>query len=268
MTRHPATSRPSRWLGATTSFAYDSHRNLESIASPDGSAKQFRYNAQGQVTQTVDALGRSTTLTYDTSGRVTLEQFADGTSETFTYDAFGQLTSATDPGGTTTLEYDNPADPSQLTKIRYPSGQFLEYSYDAADRETRMVDQDGFTENYAYDSNGLLSEVTDSLGKLITRYIYDATGRLIEQDDGNGTSTTHAYDADGNVIHIINYAPDHSINSRFDYTYDARGLETSMTTLDGTTSYGYDSDGELTSVTCREAKSPIISTTPMATASR
>ena len=50
--------------------------------SPEASAKQSRYNDQGQVTQTVNALVRLTTLTYDTSGRVTLEQFADGTSET------------------------------------------------------------------------------------------------------------------------------------------------------------------------------------------
>ena len=51
------------------------------------------------------------------------------------------------------------------------------------------------------------------------------------------------------MTHLINFKPDGSILSRYDYTYDASGRRTSMTTLDGTQTYGYDALGQLTSVT-------------------
>ena len=46
-------------------------------------------------------------------------------------------------------------------------------------------------------------------------------------------------------MHLINYAPGGAINSRFDYTYNALGLETSEDTLDGDWTYTYDAEGEL-----------------------
>ena len=42
---------------------------------------------------------------------------------------------------TTTFTYDS-AD--QLTRVTYPDGRFLQYSYDAFGRRTQMTDQDGF----------------------------------------------------------------------------------------------------------------------------
>jgi hypothetical protein len=48
---------------------------------------------------------------------------------------------------------------------------------------------------------------------------------------GNGTFTTYQYDPAGQLQHLINFAPDNTINSRFDYTYNALGLRSTMTTL-------------------------------------
>src|SRR5262249_16450350 len=98
---------------------------------------------------------------------------------------------------------------------------------------------------YVYDPVGRLSQLTDGSGNVIVTYTYDADGRLSKKVNGNGTYTTYQYDADGNVKDLINYAPDNSVNSRFDYTYNALGLETTETTLDGTWTYTYDADGQL-----------------------
>ena len=122
---------------------------------------------------------------------------------------------------------------------------FLTFTYNAAGQRTQMVDQTGFTVNYAYDAVGRLSELTDGSGNLIVTYTYDADGRLSQKTNGNGTYTTYQYDADGNMLHLVNYAPGGTINSRFDYTYNALGLETSEATLDGTWTYTYDADGQL-----------------------
>jgi YD repeat-containing protein len=63
---------------------------------------------------------------------------------------------------------------------------------------------------------------------------------------GNGTYTTYTYDADGNVLDLINNAPDGSVNSSFVYTYNALGEVVTETTLDGEWTYSYDAIGELT----------------------
>ena len=62
--------------------------------------------------------------------------------------------------------------------------------------------------------------------------------------DGNGTAnlaapytspyTTYTYDADGNLLHLVNYASGTTVNSRFDYTYNALGQVATMATVDGT----------------------------------
>ena len=62
----------------------------------------------------------------------------------------------------------------------------------------------------------------------------------------NGTYTTYQYDPNGNVLHLINYAPSGSVNNRFDYTYDALGRRTTMATMDGKWMYSYDGTGQLT----------------------
>ena len=48
-------------------------------------------------------------------------------------------------------------------------------------------------------------------------------------------------------LNLTNYAPNGTVNSSFSYTYNALGLETSETTIDGTWTYGYDADGQLIS---------------------
>jgi RHS repeat-associated protein len=71
---------------------------------------------------------------------------------------------------------------------------------------------------------------------------------LTRENKGNGTWTTYGYDTAGQVIHLINYGVDATIISQFDYTYDANGNRTSMTTLEGKTSYLYEPIGQLTGV--------------------
>jgi RHS repeat-associated protein len=229
--------------GNTTQYGYDANGNIISTTYPDGSVEKLAYDAQGNPTSLTSRAGQVTKYSYDSSGRLLSETFADGSKQTYSYDSRGNMVTATDSSGTTTLQYDSK---DELTQITYANGQYLKYTYDSASRRTQMVDQTGFTVNYSYDSVGRLYELTDGSGNLVAKYTYDAAGRLSRKDLGNGTYTTYAYDAAGELLHEINYAPGGSVNSRFDYTYDALGDPITETTLDGTWTYTYDSIGELT----------------------
>jgi RHS repeat-associated protein len=231
-------------LGSTTQFAYSLPDTVQTITAPDDSTREFAHDALGRLTKTVNSRGQAVTYTYDSHNRLLRKSYPDGTHTDFTYDPHGNMLTATDASGSITMAYDS-AD--RLTQITYPSGRSLSYTYDAAGRRAQVKDQSGFTVNYAYDANGRLTDLTDAGGASIVHYMYDSVGRLQQENHGNGTYTTYEYDLRGDLLHLINYAPTGTVNSRFDYAYDDLGRRTSMTTLDGTTTYGYDADGRLTS---------------------
>jgi len=74
--------------------------------------------------------------------------------QAYSYDAHRNLTSISNANGVLAFTYDA-AD--RMTRVTYPSGRFLVFTYDAAGRRATMVDQDGFTTRYAYDSLGRLA---------------------------------------------------------------------------------------------------------------
>ena len=231
--------------GNNTAYSYSSAGDLLSTTYADGTSSSSTFNPEGTAKSFLNANGQAISYTYNSAGQVVSEVFADNTSYTYTYDNNGNLVTATDPTGTTTFTYDSTT--QLMTEVDYPGNLFLKFSYNAAGQRTQMVDQTGFTTNYSYDANGRLLELTDGSGNMVVTYVYDADGRLSMKTNGNGTYTTYAYDPDGNVLHLINSAPGGAVNSQFDYTYNTLGEETTETTLDGTWTYGYDADGQLTS---------------------
>ncbi|MEX2142570.1 MAG: RHS repeat-associated core domain-containing protein [Pirellulales bacterium] len=232
--------------GNALEYRYDGEGNLIAIAYADGSAEQFSYDALGNLLEAVNRRGDAIGYSYDSRGLVTRKEFDDGRLVDYTYDARGNLLTASDVTGTTALA-DDAAD--RLTKITYPSGRSLEFTYDENGRRTRSVDQHGFTVNYEYDAGGRLSRLADGSGGTIVGYTYDEAGRLSRKELGNGTFTTYEYDLAGQLAHLVNHAPGGAVNSRFDYTYSLLGQVTSIATLEGVTTYGYDATAQLTSVT-------------------
>ncbi len=231
--------------GIKTTYGRDSHGNLKTVTYPDGTTEQYQYDAIGNVTQSTNRLGKSTTYTYDSQSLVTKVVYSDGSIVTYTYDAHRNLATATDGTGVTSFTYDL-AD--RLIKLVYPDGRFISYTYNNFGLRTQMRTQDGFTENYVYDPLGRLAGLKDANGASIVSYSYDAVGRVSRIDNANGTSTAYQYDVAGNVTSVVNTGANSSILSSFAYTYSLNGLVQSMTTLDGTTTYGYDASGQLVSV--------------------
>ncbi|NES99667.1 MAG: DUF4114 domain-containing protein [Sphaerospermopsis sp. SIO1G1] len=229
--------------GNAITYNYDDAGNLLAINYADASSESFSYDTQGNITQSVNRREQGISYTYNTRSQLTRQENADGSVLEYTYDDRGNLTSATDSRGTTSLEYDAS---DRLTQITYANGRFLAYTYDASNRRTSMTDQSGNTVNYSYDSIGRLAGLSDGDGNSIVDYTYDDLGRLTREDNGNGTYTTYTFDTVGQLTNIVNYAPDDSVNSQFDYSYDILGRQTGVTTLDGEWTYSYDAIGQLT----------------------
>ncbi len=230
-------------------YQYDSRGNLTKIIYADNSSEDYTYDSNGNVLSWTNRRGQTVSYTYNSSGQVTSKDY-DTTPELdfiYTYDTAGNLTSASDSHGMTIMSYDPVT--NWLIRIEYPGGKSLDFQYDSVGRRTRRTDQDGYYVDYRYTPLGKLEQISDPDGITIVDYDYDATGQLVKKTLGNNTYTTYSYDSAGNLISLINYKPDGSIISSFAYSYNASGLRTSETTLAGTRTYEYDSNGQLVKVT-------------------
>ncbi|WP_406698318.1 MBG domain-containing protein [Singulisphaera sp. Ch08] len=238
--------------GNLTRYAYDARGNLVSSTNADGSVERWTYDETGNVDTWTNRRGAQIGYEQDASGRVTAKTYADQSRVTYTYDALGNLASTTDPTGTTTYTHDLAT--GFLTKITYSDGRSLSFTYCTCGRRTSSTDETGYRIDYEYDALGRLQSLTDSNGTMLVRYHFDSAGNLAKKTLANGVETTYTYDAAGQILSLVNLAPGGTVLSRFDYTYDRRGLRTSMTTLDGRWVYTYDDAGQLAGYTSPDGR--------------
>ena len=102
-----------------------------------------------------------------------------------------------------------------LTRVDYPDGNYVSYSYDRVCRLTRVVDRNGYATVYEYDANGNRTAVHYANG-FTTTYEYDLLNRLICEK---------TVDSEDNVV--VQYV----------YTLGAAGERKSVTELDRTVEY-------------------------------
>ena len=235
--------------GNLTTYTTDSQGNTTEITSADGSITQAVPDPNGEIQQLINGNGQTIAYTYNSFGEVTREDFGAGVHTDFSYDANGNPRTATDANGTTSFGYDDAAHPDLVTSVTYPDGMFITYGYNSINGRLNRVNQNGYVVNYTYDASGRLATVTDDTGATIIGYHYNDANQLTRKDMGNGTYTVYTYTPTGQIASLVNHAPDGTINSQFTYTYDVLGRVATMTTLEGTTIYGYDADSQLISVT-------------------
>jgi RHS repeat-associated protein len=166
----------------------------------------------------------------------------DSTGTTnYAYDSLNRLTCVGSvaivsgcPSGNVGYQYDSPGGgggspaqyPGQWTRITYP---------------------DGKTVTYTYEPDGRMKTVTDWLGKQ-TVYNYDSAGRLDTAQYPNGSPAgvliDYSYDNSDRLTGVVNTKG--GTISSFTYMLDAMGNRKTMVDLSGTHSYQYDSLYRLT----------------------
>ncbi len=233
--------------GIVTRYDHDSQGNLLGITYPDQTRESWGYDPVGNAVTWTNRRGQALVYERNANGQVSKKAYPDGRQITYGYNTHNLLTNITDSAqGLTTLAYDSR---DFLTAITYPDGNGFTFTYDPAGRRTSRVGRDWYTLLYGYDVNGKLATLSNNVNGLLVQYSYDTDGRLAREAKGNGTSTTYAYDATGEIIAITNSAPDQSVQSFFNYTYDAKGNRTTLTTKAGVTLYRYDDLNQLIGAT-------------------
>lgn len=269
-------------------YAYDKMNRLTAKTYPDNSAVNYTYDLDSRLTQVTDPTG-TYSFTFDNMGRLTgtTTSYALLTGRNFTtaygYDKASNRTNFTDPeNGATTYAYDTL---NRLQTLTPPSafvstGNFG-FSYDALSRRTQMTRPNGVTTNYTYDNLSRLLSVlhqasgstidgvtymVDNAGNRLTRtpqpsgpasnYTYDAIYELTQVTQASTTTESYTYDAVGNRLTALGsstwtYNTSNELTARpgVTYTYDNNGNTTTKVDSTGTTTYSWDYENRLTSVT-------------------
>lgn len=187
-----------RWVdenGTVRICEYDTLGRLISVTTTlvDGTPQPeasfaYTYNAVGFVTSALDqhGSGRGTRYTYDDAGRLVVQQDARTANATiYGYNAAGMLSTLISPlGSSTAFLYEDPGDPTRLTRIVDPTGNAIEFEWDDSRNRLTFRDARGNVIRYVFDRYGALWRVEelDTSGQVAGRHDlrYSAGGSLIE----------------------------------------------------------------------------------------
>jgi RHS repeat-associated protein len=233
-------------LGRDTEFEYTDHL-LTAVAAPGGVETHFSYDDRGRVTAVrqvePDAGDAWTRLAY-TSETQTLvsdgEQEQAGspssgrhTTYTLTSDKLGRVANVTDAEGRQrSSTYTPNIDPATQVQGSGTGAQTTSYTYAANSGEslTKATSQGGAATSWAYGNTAaatkyLPTSSTDDAGKS-SLYTYNGAGNQLTASDALAAQAALTYNTDGTVATAT--APGNTGNA---------------------TSYGYDANKQLTSIT-------------------
>jgi RHS repeat-associated protein len=266
--------------GNETSYYYNERGLLEGQTKGFGSTQEQRTNivwhSKFNVPLAVHKEAFSTYFTYDQSGKLLEKRKTDNITRAsrkwvYTYNEQGLIATLdgprTDVNDVTTYSYYADGNLSSIANSIYTEITYL--SYDAFGRPLEQLDENGVLTQLEYDSRGRLirsetaGEVTlfqyDNAGNVTkivgpdgreNSYRYDEAGRLIEQGDGRGNIIQFTLDPEGNRIGEVSRNAFQSSEHTHGWSYDPLGFMVGDQGAQGqTTSYAYDSGGNLVSRT-------------------
>jgi YD repeat-containing protein len=221
----------------------DARGSAVAMADAVGAMQSYQYNAQNLVQAQTNGRGQVTNYSYDGRGNVVqvTDTLSGTTGRQYSYDpTFNQLLTMTDELGRQTL-----------------------YDIDPANGNVRSMNQvvgavggtDDQITRYVYTAQGLISTITDALGR-ITAFTYNVQGRrtqaVIAQGTTDVSTVKYAYDTAGNLSTLTDAR---SKQTKFFYDSFNRLIRVEEADPDGTgpltgpiTRYTYDANGNLTQV--------------------
>jgi len=231
--------------GRTVSYGYTTNAgqlDLTSVTDAENKTNSFLYDTNHQIIATKDALNRVVTSNrYDGFGRV-IEQYSQGdTNQTWKLSRSGYMNAEQDPaGGKRRFYYD---DKHRLTYTRDALGHYTAFFYDGQDHLIETVSHLYATNDYFYDGRHNLVRTRDPLG-YTNQFFYDSQDNLIRTVDPRGNTNRFGYNGQFQLTGSTNGAGDWVT---FAYS-GSDGTLTGRTDPGGTTSYAYDTLGQLSGI--------------------
>ena len=232
--------------GKTTTYAYNANGDVATVTNAAGRTSSATYNSAGQPLSVTDGSGLTTTFTYD-GGDLVATTDSSGNVARYVVDAVGRRISVVDAlGSAAVTEYDAA---NNITSTVDGIGNVTAVSYDQNGNVTSVTDARSHTTTFGYDNADRIISVTDPLGKTATR-TYDQLGRVTSATDRRGKKTVSQYDVLGRTTFVgYGATAGPAYESSIALSYDTLDrLTTIVDSATGTTTLGYDSVDNITSV--------------------
>jgi RHS repeat-associated protein len=249
-------------LRGATNFAYTEPApgqpsgSVQTVVTDQrNNSSTYALDTTGRPTQVTNALSQVTKLAWDSDNNVTSLTEDNGAQTTWTYNP--------DTGyPLTTKDAEANKNGTAGTTYTYQSG----LNGHIADLISLLSPQQRLW-TFGYDANGNLTSVTDpdgnasgaAPGSYTTRYAYDSTGELLTATDADGNKTSYtSYNPTGYPQTITD-----ALGNATQYGYNSRGDVTSVTDpFQAVTTYAYDVFGRPGQIVAPKIKGSVSITTP------
>jgi RHS repeat-associated protein len=192
-----------------------------------------------QLLTSTDPLGRTTQYTYDTNNvdLLTVQQLTTSPSTYTTIATYGSYTTGHHPQTYTDA-----------------AGKIWNFAWNGAGQISTVTDPNSGVTTYNYDTAGRLSSITNANSQTQVSYTYDSADRVRTKTDSQGYVLTYDYD---NLDRVTKVTYPDATTDLYDYNFQSGtyagtpSLELRKHTdrLGRVTTYDYDADQRLTSVT-------------------
>lgn len=193
------------------------------------------------ISSVTNSHGKQITFTRDAKDHITEIDDVYGNSMTFTYGGTGsKLSQAKDLAGNTyTFVVDKT---NHLTQVTFPDGLNWQMSYNG-DNLIFQKTPEGQTQTFNYLANGILASTNDFKG-WVTKYAYTANSVTL-------TDSFHIYTENFSGLLMTSSVMDYFTTT---YQFNSQNQLTQVTSPSSpTVNYGYDSSGNLNSITWQDA---------------
>ena len=262
--------------GNRTQFAYDARNRLVREVDPLGNEILNVYDAADNLIRRIDRNERVIELFYDDLDRLISERWVnpdDSTANTITfgYDKVDNLTSIVDDFSALSFIYDNRNRVATVDNAGTPHTPHvvLNYTYDGVGNVTSVFDTvnsiAGATTAYEFDGLNRMTQIVQSGGGVADKRVdlaYNELGQFAAINrfsDLAGTQlvvgTAYTYD-DLNRLTDLRHSNTTSDVAFYEFTYDDASQITSITDVDGATTFNYDNRGQLTAADREDGANP------------
>lgn len=242
--------------GERYSFAYDPEGRVIEEIDFGGRQSSYEYDRDGNVCAAIDSAARKTKFRRGKKGELLAASYSDGSQVSLRYDARGLVVEARNPSVTVEREYDSLGRLVCEAQVHGEQRREVRSEYDADGRRVKRSSSLGYEVLFAWNPADQLETLhpqgqsplhfeysPDGFER--ARYVpggtriecdYDARGRLVAQAAGRRDATTGRVAVGGPAA------------VRRSYRYDPVGnLLEQHDDRWGTTRYGYDKNGRITS---------------------
>jgi RHS repeat-associated protein len=243
--------------GNTVTIARDSLGNITQIMSPNGRSMTFQHDTSNRITQVQDNIGRTVLYQYDAVGRIQQVTDAAGGVWQYTYDSNNNMLTIQDVRGITYLtnEYDAG---NHVKKQTQADGSVYQFSWTFT---SNTAQPPYFVAGASGPPGGSAAAVLAFRACSTCSEGYNPLVTQVDVTDPNGNGRRVNFGPSGYTTSVT-YALGKPEQQTYAYTYYADNLLQAVTDpLGRVTSYAYDANGNLTSITKLSGTANAVTTT-------